>query len=237
MQSVLEAILLDERPRVRAEVGRQRVAAPLRQQSLPEKEHDRQRPEERGHSGERELEVAEPAHAGVLGGVEGDHVHRRSGEREQPSGTRGERERHEQLRRRNPEPDCDDDDHRQQRGHRPDEADERAQEPGKQHEQDKQPRAARPRLCDQELARPGRDARRFEARADHEQRCEEDHDRVAEARHRLGCVEDAREIKGKRRPERHEHDRNAIPDEQRHDRNHDRERHRDIAQEILLVVL
>ena len=54
----------------------------------PKSDDDRDRADEQRDADERELEVAEPAHAGVVGGLRDDHVHRRPGQHEQRAGVR-----------------------------------------------------------------------------------------------------------------------------------------------------
>ena len=143
--AVLELVLLDERARVLAEVGRQHARAALRQQALAEQHDDRDRADQERDADERELEVAEAAHAGVVGGLRDDHVHRRAREHEQRAGVRGERERQQQLRGRAAEPHRHHDDDRQQRGDGAVDADQRRQQRDEQHRQHDQPSAARRR--------------------------------------------------------------------------------------------
>jgi hypothetical protein len=97
---VLEAILTRERPGVQAQIGRDRVPAAGRQQAFAQEQHDRDRAGDERDAHERELEVAEAAHAGVRRVGGGDHVHRGAGQGQERAGMRAERERDEELCRR-----------------------------------------------------------------------------------------------------------------------------------------
>ena len=229
-EPIVEPVLLAERPGVPAEVGRHRPAAPLRQQALPEQHHDRHGPKQQRDPHDGELEVAEAAHAGVHRRLRHEHVHRRAGERQQRPGVGRKHEGHEQLRGRAAEPDGHDDDHRQEGGHRPVDADQRGEERDEHHDQDEQPRPALPRLRDQELPRPRRHPGGVEARADHEQRRDEDDRGVAEAGEGLAQIEDSRGVERERRPKGHEHHRDAVPDKERDDCGDDGEGERNVTQ-------
>ena len=69
------------------------------------------------------------------------------------------------------------------------------------------------------------------AGADHEQRGDEDHRRIAEPGERLAEVEHARGPERERRRQRHDDHREAVPDEQDDDRGNDRESERDVTQD------
>ena len=112
---MLELVLAYERARVSAEVAADRARGACRQEALAEQRHDRERPEDERDADERELEEREAPGACVGGGVGDDHVHRRSGQREQRAGVRAERERQQQLRRRAADPDRRHDDDGQER--------------------------------------------------------------------------------------------------------------------------
>ena len=106
-------------------------------------------------------------------------------------------ERDQQLRRRQRQPvRRHDDDHRQQRRDGRVDGDERGQGRDDQHHQEHEPPPARPGPVDELLAGPRRDAGRVERLADHEQRRDEDHDRVAEPGEGLLEGQDARSPTG-----------------------------------------
>ena len=88
-----------------------------------------------------------------------------------------------------------------------------------------------PCLLDQDLPRPGGHARRLQARADDEQRGDEDHHRVAQAGERRAGVEHTGVEQRERHAERHDGDRHAVPDEQRNGRGQDGEGDGDVAHE------
>jgi hypothetical protein len=146
-----------------------------------------------------------------------------------------EDERHQQLRRRATEPDRGHHDHGQQRGDRPVEADQRGEHRRHQHGEGEQSRAAFADPGDQHLPRPRGHARGLQPGADHEQRDDEDHRGVAEAGERLAEIEDARGVERERGPHGHDHDGEAVPHEQHHDRADDREDDADVAQGIRLL--
>ena len=98
-----------------------------------------------------------------------------------------------------------------------------------EHHQHDEPRAARARSIDELLPGPRRDAGGVERLADHEQRRDEDHDRVAEPGERLLEGQDAGRPQRQRGAERHDLDRHAAPDEEDDDRRDDREGDRDVA--------
>ncbi len=82
-EPVVEPVLLDQRPRVLAQIGRHRATAPVRQQALSEQHDDRDGPEQQRDSDDGELEESEWPDAGFHGGVRQDHVDGCAGEREQ----------------------------------------------------------------------------------------------------------------------------------------------------------
>jgi hypothetical protein len=213
---------------VAAEVGRQRSPAAVRQQVPAEQHDDRHGSGQERDPHEGELEVAERADSGVHRRLVHDHVHGRSGERQHRPGVGREHEGHEQLRGRLTEPDRRDHDYREERGDRPVHADQRGDQRDQQHHQDEQPRPALAGLGDQELSRPRGHAGGLEASADYEERGDEDDGRIAEPGQGVAQIEDAREVERERRPERHEHHRDLVPDEQEDDRGDDREGDRDI---------
>ena len=129
-------------------------------------------------------------------------------------GAAGEGQRHEHLRRRLADPPGEHDDHGQQGGHRPVEADER-REYGAEHEDGThQPDVALAGLLDQGLAGPRGHAGGVDALADHEQGGDEDDDRVAEAGERLLEGEDACRPQREGGADGHDPDREPVPDEQ-----------------------
>ena len=95
----LELVLARERPRMPAEVGRDRLAVAVRQQPLAEEDDDRDRADHERHADEREVEVPERLHPGVLRRGVHDHVDRRARQGEQRAGVGAEGERQQELRR------------------------------------------------------------------------------------------------------------------------------------------
>ena len=178
------------------------------------------------------LEEAERRQAAIHRGVRDEHVHRGAGERQQRAGVAGEDHRHQELRRRSGEAHRHHHDHRQEGRDRAVEVDERGQHRDQEHGQHQQSRLALARLPDQELAGPGGDAGGVETGTDHEQGGDEDHRGIAETGQRLAEIEHARGPERERRGERHDDDRQAVPDEQDHDRRHDGEGERDVTQPV-----
>ena len=114
-------------------------------------------------------------------------------------------------------------------GDRPVDADQRGQQRDDHHDEEEQSRAARARPGDQDLPGPRRHARGVEARADHEQRRDEDDRGIAEAGEGLPAVEDPRRVQRKRRPEGHQDYREPVPEKERDDRRDDREGDPDVT--------
>ena len=135
VHSLVEPELLDERPRMIAQVRRQRPALAHRQQQLPEHDRDQDGPDHQRDADERELEIAEPRPPGVERGLEHQHVHRRPGQRQHRAGVRPEHQRHQELRRRPLQPHRHHHDHRQQRRHPAVDADQRREDADEQHHQ------------------------------------------------------------------------------------------------------
>ena len=123
-----EAVLLDQRLGVAAEVGGHGRAVPLGQEALAEQHDDDHRAGEQRHAGQSELEEAEAADAGIDAGLGDEDVDRRAGEGQQRSGMGGEHQRHQKLRRVPLQPDGDDDDDGQQRRDRAVDADQRGEQ-------------------------------------------------------------------------------------------------------------
>jgi hypothetical protein len=73
------------------------VRAPVRQQALAEQHDDRDRADQQWDADEREVEEAEAARAGLVGGLGYDDVDRSARQDEQRACVRGEGERHQQL--------------------------------------------------------------------------------------------------------------------------------------------
>ena len=170
-----------------------------------------------------------PPPPGVARRLHDEHVDGRAGERQQRAGVRPEHERDHQLRRRPAQPHGHDHDHRQQRGDRAVDADERREERHDEHHQHEQARSGRPRPRDEPLADPGRGAGRVQALADHEQRRDEQHRRVAETGDRLVQRQHAGGPQRERRPDGHDIHGQPVPDEQRPRRDEDRERDLDVG--------
>ena len=226
---MVELVLPHERARVPAEVAPDRPRGPRRQQPLAEQHHDRDRADHERHPGERELEEAEAPDAGVRRGVGHDDVHRRPREREQRARVRAERERQEQLRRRPPEPHGHHDDDGHERRDRAVDVDEGGHERHQRHREDDQPRAAVTGRLDQLLARPRGDPGGVERFADHEQRRDEDHRGIAEARERLLEVEHPGRPQRQRDADRDDGRRHAARREHHHDRRQDQVRDGGVA--------
>jgi hypothetical protein len=93
------AVLPDQRPRVVAEVRRDAARRPVGHQPVAEQLHDGDRPGQQRQADQREVEVAEPAGAGVHGGIGDDDVDRGPGQGEQRPGVRREDQRQQQSRR------------------------------------------------------------------------------------------------------------------------------------------
>ena len=142
----------------------------------------------------------------------------------------GEHQRHEQLRGRAAEPDRHDHDHRQEGGDGTVEVDQGREDGDQQHGEDQEAHPVLTGPGDHELPDPGGDARGLEAGADHEQGSDEDDGGVAEAGQGLPKLEHARRPERQSRRHRHDHDRQAVPDEQHHDRADDREGERHVVQ-------
>ena len=215
-----QAELLDEGGGVFAQVGRKRLAGPHRQQALAEKDRDGHASGDQRDAHEGELEIAEPAGAGVLGGLEDQHVHRRAGQRQHRARMRAEDQRHQHLRRRTPQTHGHDHDHRQERRDGAVDADQRGKDADHQHHQDDQPRAAVAGAVDQDLSRPGRDAGPLEPGAHDEQRSNEDRRGVPEAGEALVERENAGRPQGERATDTNRDNRQSVPHEQ-HDHGDD----------------
>jgi hypothetical protein len=142
---------------------------------------------------------------------------RRAGEQEQRAGVRRERERQQEPGRRELEPDRDHDGHRDERRDRAVRRDQRGQQRREAQHGDEEAVAPAPRRRDQPLPRPRRHAGGVKRLADDEQRHDEDHGLVAEARKRLGDRQHAGRVQRQRCPEGDDADRYAVGDEQ-HDR-------------------
>ncbi len=178
-----QAELLDEGLRVLAEIGRQRLAVPHRQQPLAEENRDRDasgQPAERRQGRIRNSRSrAGPASCEAS---KDEHVHRRAREREHRSRMGAEHQRHQHLRRRTrPSRTAITTMTGQKRRDGAVDADERGQERDHQHHQDDQSRCDCRRHGRSAPAGPGRDAGPLEPRADDEQRRHEDRRRVAES--------------------------------------------------------
>ena len=148
---------------------------------------------------------------------------------------RGKHQRHQQLRGRTPDADRDHDHHRQQRGDRAVDADQRGEQRNEHHRQDQQPGAALARSGDQKLAGPGGHTGNIEPRADDEQRGDEDDRGIAKAAERLLELKHAGRPQRERRADRDEHDRNTVRDEQDDNAGDDREGGCGAAQAVLSV--
>ena len=105
-QLVVEPVLLDERQGVPAEVGRDQLRRPGRQQALAEQHDDHDRPDDQRDADEGELEEPERRAAVGRRRLRDDHVDRRPGERQHRAGVGAEHQRHQQLRRRPAEADA-----------------------------------------------------------------------------------------------------------------------------------
>ena len=194
-----EAVLLDQRLGVTAEVGRHRGAVAIGQEPLSEEDDDRHRAGEQRHADQGELEEAEAADACVASGLGDQHVHRRSGQGQHRARMRSENQRHQELRGLPLQPDRNHDHHRQQRGDRAVEADQRGEQRHQDHREEQKPRSAfLARAADQELAGPGGDAGHLEPGADDEERGDEDDGGIAEAAERLPRVSTPRRPERKR---------------------------------------
>ena len=212
----VEPVLLDQRPRVVAEVGAgSRAALRCGSSRSPKSTTIAIVPGHQRHADERELEEAEAPDAGVARGSEtitltGVPVSASSEPACAPNasgssscdGEPAEAHRHH-------------DDDGQQRRDRAVDADQRGQRGDQQHHEDDQPRPALARARDQLLPGPRRHAGGVERLADDEQRGDEEHRRVAEAGERCVEVEHAGRPQRERDAERDERDREAVPDEQR----------------------
>jgi hypothetical protein len=149
---------------------------------------------------------------------------------EERPGAPGERERHQQLRRRVAEPDRQDHHDRQEGGHRGVEVDGGGEDGDEHHEEDQELGSAAAGPGDHELADLGGHARRLEGGAHHEQGGDEGDRGVPEAPQGLGEREEAGGPEGERRGQRHDHHREPVPDEEHHEGRDDQIDQRDIAQ-------
>ena len=82
---VLDSVLRGKRVGVVGEVARDRLGAAVRQQPLAEGDHDGDRPDDEGDANQGELHETDPLETGIDGRIGDDHVHGRSGQREQRS--------------------------------------------------------------------------------------------------------------------------------------------------------
>ena len=177
-----KAVLLDERLRVAAEVGRHGRAIAFGQEPFSEQYDDRHRSCQQRQADKREFEEAEAAHASVAASVRDQDVHRRTGQSQLRAGMRGKDQRQQQLRRISLQADGDDDHHRQKRGDGAIDADQRREERDHTHRQQQQASPALfARAADQKLPGPGGDAGHVEPGADDEERGYEDHRGITEA--------------------------------------------------------
>ena len=88
--AVVQRVVLDQRARMLAQVGGDRLAAAVRQQARAEEQDDGHRAEEQRHADPGELEIAEGGQAGIDRGIGDQDVHRRAGQRQQRAGMAGE---------------------------------------------------------------------------------------------------------------------------------------------------
>ena len=181
VEAVGELVLPLERLGVPAEVGRRVLRDPARQQAAAEEQADQHRAEQQRQPDQREGEEREHALAGVLRRLGDDHVHRAAHQHQQPTGAPGERDGHQQLRRRLPDALGEQHDQRQQRRDRAVEGDQRREQCRQQAHRDEHPRVSGPGPLQEPLAGPGGHAGGVDALADHEQGGDEDDHRVAEA--------------------------------------------------------
>ncbi len=125
----------------------------------------------------------------------------------------GERNRHQEFRRRIAQPDGEHHDHGIERGDRSVRRDQGGQHRDRPHDEDQQPAPAPARVPHHHLPDPGRDARRVERLGDYEQRRDQDDGRVGEPRERLLQRDHIGRPQRQRDPERHDADRQPVPDE------------------------
>ena len=123
-----KAVLLDERLRMAAEVGRHGRAIAFGQESVSEQYDDRHRAGQQRQPDKREFEEAEAAEARVGRSFRDQNVHRCTGQGEHRAGMCGKDKWHKQLRRIPLQPDGDDDHHRQKRGDGAVDADQRGEQ-------------------------------------------------------------------------------------------------------------
>ena len=142
---------------------------------------------------------------------------------------RREGQRHQQLRWRTTETDRHDHNDRQQCGDRSVDADQCGQHGNQRHHENDQPDTALSGLGDQSLSCPGGHSCGVEASTDNKQRRDEDHRGIAKSSERFLEIGHSGEIQCERCAEGHEDDRNAVPDEQHHNRGDDGEGKRDAA--------
>jgi hypothetical protein len=98
-QPPVELVLLHQRAAELAEVGRECVWRALGDEPIADEHDDGDGADEQRDADQCELEEAEAAHMGLVGGVGHDHAHGRPGECQHRAGVGGERQRQQQARR------------------------------------------------------------------------------------------------------------------------------------------
>ena len=210
-----QGVLLAQHPRVPHQIhGHQRALALGEQPTAEQQDHHGA--EQHRNADERELEEPELPPTRARGELRHDDVDRRAGEQNQRAGGCRERERHEQLRRCDAGARRDHDDQRQQGRDRAVDADERRQAGDQQRDHDDEGGPLRPCAADHLLSRPRGDARRIQRLADHEQRGDEEHGRIAESRQGFGQREHSGEVERQGDADRHDPDGHAVAHEGDH---------------------
>src|SRR5690606_32319155 len=175
-----QGVLVAQRTGDGGEVVRQLARDPLRQQEPAQEDEEEDRPGEERDADQPELEEAEPPPTRVCGGLADDDVHRCPGEQEHRAGMCGEGEGQQQVGDPDPGPGRDDDDHRDEGGHRTVDGDDRGDGGDEEADGDEDGGAGRPGAADHLAAGPGGHAGGLECLADHEQRGDEQHGGIAD---------------------------------------------------------
>jgi hypothetical protein len=225
----VDCVLSRERPRVLAEIGRDRPNITRRQQTTTEQQHDRNRPQHKRHTNQGEAEIAESVMATLRGRLGDDHVHRRPGQRKHRTGAGRECQRHQERRGRTLDPYRHHGCHRQWSRHRPVGRDQGRHERNKDQHRSEQQRRATAHAPHQCLTSPCRNTGSVEPFAHHEQRSDEGHGRIPESGEHLAGLQDAAGVQREGRAERDNLRRKAVRYEQRHGRAQHNEADRDMA--------
>ena len=233
VEVLAELELVDQGAGMLAEIGGKRLADAVGQELFAKENNDEDAADHRRDADEGEFEIAEPACAGIHGGVVEENVDGGAGEHEHRAGMGAEDERHEKLGGWSAETDGHDHDDGQQRRHGAVDADQRREQAHEEHHEHDEAGTAFTRLTHEDLTRPDGDARHLEPGADHEEGRDEDDGGIA----KTGKAFFQRENSGRIERERGQHadhdDGQPVPDEKADDARDDGEDDPDVCQGVI----